>query len=138
MKFDFKNLHIGNIIKRRVEELGINPCDVISQIPFSNLEELYCKKDLDVELLLTLSKLLSFDLFRIYSQHLILYSSSHPKTLNREPGYQPVFNRNLYTKDIVDFILELHSRGIKSYTQIHRDYNIPRSTLQKWITKYKN
>lgn len=137
MKVDYKNVHIGNAIKIRVNELGIKSFDLIKEIPYSNVEELYREKDLDVELLLTLSKLLSFDFFRIYTQHLILYSPSHAKTKNKPPAYQPLYNRNLYTKEIIDFILELHSKGIKSNIQIHEEYNIPRSTLQKWITKYK-
>ncbi|WP_404986224.1 transposase [Chryseobacterium sp. M5] len=137
MKVDYKNVHIGNAIKIRVNELDIKLCDIIKEIPYSNLEELYQEKDLDAELLLTLSKLLNFDFFRIYTQHLILYSPSHAKATNKPNTYQPLYNRNLYTKEIIDFILELHSKGVKSNVQIQEDYNIPRSTLQKWITKYK-
>ena len=137
MKVDYKNVHIGNAVKIRVSELGIKSCDLIKEIPYSNLEELYKEKDLDAELLLTLSKLLSFDFFRIYTQHLILCSPSNAKTGNKQPTYQPLYNRNLYTKEIIDFILDLYSKGIKSIVQIHEDYNIPRSTLHKWITKYK-
>lgn len=139
MKVDCKNVHIGNIVKMRVNELGgIKLCDLIKEIPLTSLEELYLKKALDTELLLKLSKLLDFDFFRIYTQHLILYSPSHVKTENKTPPSQPLYNRNLYTKDIIYFILELHSTGIKSKAQIQEDYNIPRATLQKWITKYQN
>lgn len=137
MKVDYKDIHIGNAVKIRVNELGIKSCDLIKEIPYSNLEELYREKNVDAELLLTLSKLLNFDFFRIYTQHLILYSPSRAKTENKPPAYQPLYNRNLYTKEIIEFILELHSKGIKSNIQIQEDYNIPKSTLQKWITKYK-
>lgn len=137
MKFNYKNVHIGTVVKMRVNELGINSCDLIKEIPHSNLEELYLEKDLDAELLLTLSKVLDFDFFRIYTQHLILYSPPQAIIKNKTPAYQPLYNRNLYTKEIIDFILELYSSGIKSNIQIQEDYNIPRSTLQKWISKYK-
>lgn len=138
MEINYKNLHIGSIIKTRVHESGISSYELIKEIPYSNLEELYQKKDLDAELLLHLSKLLDFDFFRIYTQHLILYSPSHSKTQKKAPSYRPLYNRNLYTKEIIDFILELHSKGIKSHVEIQEDYNIPKSTLQKWISKYKN
>lgn len=137
MEVNYKNIHIGTIIKMRVYELGTKSYDLIKEIPYSNLEELYLEKDLDAELLLTLSKVLDFDFFRIYTQHLILYSPSNTKTKIKTPACLPLYNRNLYTKEIIDFILELHSKGLKSNVQIQEDYNIPRSTLQKWLSKYK-
>lgn len=137
MKINYKDLHIGSVIKRRVEDLGMQTSDIYVKLNCSQarIEEIFQQKSVEVQLLLTFSKLLDFDFFRIYSQHLILYSQHHKDPVKTRIN-SPEFTRNLYTKEIIDFVLELLNKGIKSRLEIQQDYNIPRSTLQKWISKY--
>ncbi|WP_317207615.1 transposase [Chryseobacterium indicum] len=96
-----------------------------------------CKKSTDTQTLLHWSKLLEYDFFRLYTQHLILYS---PPTKTRNPEYKdtlPKFRKNIYTKEIIDFILEILETGYKTKGQIMAEYGIPKTTLHKWISKYK-
>lgn len=50
----------------------------------------------------------------------------------------PRFRKNIYTKEVIDFILELVNVGEKTKRQIIEEYCIPKTTLYKWISKYKN
>lgn len=73
---DVLNIHIGKLIKTRVDEKEI---DIERISNFFNCNELdvlqmYESEHLDSYLLLKWSKLLKYDFFRIYSQHLILFS----------------------------------------------------------------
>ncbi|MFP3598621.1 hypothetical protein [Chryseobacterium sp. SIMBA_029] len=89
--------------------------------------------------LLKWSKLLEYDFFRLYSQHLILYSPSSLKGYKNEKYKTPTlphFRKNLYTQEIIHFILELLSKEEKTKQQIIDEYKIPKTTLYKWIDKY--
>lgn len=48
----------------------------------------------------------------------------------------PQFRKNIYTKEIIYFILEIIQTGEKTKKQVIEDYNIPKTTLYKWIEKY--
>lgn len=91
---------------------------------------------IETDILLKLSKLLQYDFFRIYSQHLILYSpiSAEDKTV---VSGLPKFRKNIYTKEMIDFILELIATEQKTRQQVIEDYKILKTTLYKWISKYK-
>lgn len=103
---------------------------------------MYSSQSLDAEILLKWCKLLEYDFFRIYSQHLILYA---PPAANEKIEQQkdkktnlPQFRKNIYTKEVIDFILELIANGEKTKKQVIEEYRIPKTTLYKWISKYKN
>lgn len=100
--------------------------------------ETYEKKSIDVEILLRWSKLLAYDFFRIYSHHLILYSppASMDLSKTKKSKILPKFRKSVYTKEVIDFIIELINTGAKSKAQVIEEYRIPKSTLHKWITKY--
>lgn len=139
----FKDIHIGQIIFERVQEYGIE----ISRIcNFMNLtekevEHMYNCESLESSIILKWSKLLEYDFFRIYSQHLILYSPpSKIQVINSKSitnSKIPQFRKNIYTKEIIDFIIELIDSEEKTKKQIIEEYNIPKTTLYKWITKHK-
>jgi hypothetical protein len=86
------------------------------------------------------SKILKYDFFRLYSQHLILYSPpdsvKESTKRNHENISLPKFRKNLYTQEIISFVLELIEDGKKSRQQVISDYCIPKTTLYKWIKKY--
>ena len=86
---------------------------------------MYQTKSLDTEVLLRWSKLLEYDFFRIYSQHLILYA---PPSAGKEKGNKksnlPRFRKNIYTKEVIDFILDMIKTGEKTKIQVMEEYNI--------------
>ena len=105
------------------------------------VEQMYRQKSMDTEILLKWSKLLEYDFFRIYTQHLILYAppSAETKTVkkaNKKITF-PQFRKNIYTKEIIDFILEQIETKQKTIKQVIEEYKIPKTTLYKWISKHK-
>lgn len=140
---DVLNIHIGKLIKTRVDEKEI---DIERISNFFNCNELdvlqmYESEHLDSYFLLKWSKLLKYDFFRIYSQHLILFSP--PQSVHYKEGEEtktslPEFRKNLYTKEIIDFVLQQIDSGEMTKRQVIERYQIPKTTLYKWIDKYKN
>ena len=136
---NYKEIHIGQMMEKRVTESGIE----ISRIcNFFNCTEeevmkMFDANSLDSEVLLRWSKLLKYDFFRIFSQHLILYAPSSAKEKQKSKKTTlPQFRKNIYTKEVIDFILELIDTGKKTKFQIIEEYKIPKTTLYKWISKY--
>jgi hypothetical protein len=139
---NFKEIHIGELIKIRVDECGIGIDRICNFFSCTELEilNMYEAGDLKAKDLLKWSKLLEYDFFRIYSQHLILFSP--PSNLNynipvKPKSELPRFRKNIYTKEIIYFILEKINRGDKTKEQIIKEYRIPKTTLYKWISKYQ-
>ena len=99
---------------------------------------MYNKSSLDSDLLLRWSKLLEYDLFRLYSQHLMLYSPVITNKTNKKANVNslPKFRKNIYTKEVIDFILDQIKNEKMSKREIIERYNIPKTTLYKWIIKY--
>lgn len=144
MKLDFKNIHIGRIIQLRAEENQIEMeriCNFM-QSTEKEIETMYSQEDLPTGLLLKWSKLLQYDFFRIYSQHLILFAPQ--KRIQRMGKHSeskkvlllPQFRKSLYTGEIIEFILELIRTDKKNIKQVMEEYNIPKTTLYKWLEKY--
>lgn len=138
---NFKEIHIGTLINQRVTESGIEISRICNFIKCSEAEikEMYQSKNIDTETLLKWSKLLGYDFFRVYSQHLILYappSATEQKTGNVK-SQLPQFRKNIYTKEIIDFILEQITLGDMTKSEVIQKYKIPKTTLCKWISKYK-
>ncbi|WP_294263348.1 transposase [uncultured Chryseobacterium sp.] len=101
---------------------------------------MYNKKSIDCELFMRWSKLLKYDFFRLYSQHLILFSPAQKNSGNKDKASEsrlPNFRKNIYTKEIIDFILDLILSGEKTNLEINRKYEIPTTTLYKWLSKYR-
>ena len=139
MKFDFKHIHIGSLIQMKVKENNLDSTRICNFLRCSenDIDLMYQTKSLDAELLLRWSKLLEYDLFRIYSQHLILFAPSGKKQDENSTSMLPKFRKNIYTKDIIDFVLEQINKKEKTRLQIIEEYRIPKTTLHKWIEKYK-
>jgi len=137
---NFKSIHIGQLIEQGVKDNEIEVSRICNFFKCSQDEvrEMYLQKSLDSEILLRWSKLLEYDFFRLYSQHLILYAppTTGLKTKNQTISL-PQFRKNVYTKEVIDFILEQIHTGEMSKIQITEKYKIPKTTLYKWINKYK-
>ncbi|WP_209390861.1 transposase [Chryseobacterium sp. RR2-3-20] len=139
---NFKNIHIGQMIEKRVTESGIEMSRICNFFKFSEeeLKAAYSQRSLDTELLLKWSKLLDYDFFRIYTQHLILYAPPSAKAENtkKQKPVLPRFRKNIYTKEIINFVLEQINTKEMTKTEVMERYGIPKTTLYKWISKYKN
>lgn len=134
---NFKEIHIGTYIKLRVEELDV---DLIRMCNFfqcseAEIQETYIKESLECSVLLRWSKLLDYDFFRLYSQHIILYSPVLDKAASKKSSL-PRFRKNIYTKNLIEYILGIMRSGEKSADAIIKDYGIPKTTLYKWKAKY--
>ena len=140
---NFKSIHIGKMIENTVAESRIEISRICNYFKCSDDEivKIYQSKSLDTEILLKWSKLLQYDFFRMYTQHLILYAppSANEKRSKKEDKKQtvPQFRKNIYTKEVIDFIIEQIDTEKMTKKQIIERYNIPKTTLYKWISKYK-
>jgi DNA-binding NtrC family response regulator len=136
----YKEIHIGKFIKQKVKEEDINIGRITNFFALSEqeIEEMYQEPDLKTDLLLKWSKILGYDFFRFCSQHLILYAP--PKSItgkkDKKPSELPIFRKNVYTEEIIKFILELIHTNQKTQQQVMEEYKIPRTTLYRWLKKY--
>lgn len=135
---NFKKIHIGEMIEKRVKETKV---DIVRACNFlkcseQDIIEIYKSKSIDSELLLKWSKLLQYDFFRIYSQHILLFSSSNKEIAKTNESTLPQFRKNIYTKEIIEFILNQINSGEKTRQEVISTYHIPKTTLYKWCSKY--
>ena len=138
---NFKEIHIGQMIEKRVAESGMETSRICNFLKCTEeeIQQMYQAKSLDTEIVLKWSKLLEYDFFRIYTQHLILYAPSSAETNAKSVKSQlPQFRKNIYTREVIDFILEQVSTGEMTKIQVMERYKIPKTTLYKWISKYSN
>ena len=130
------------MMEKRVTESGIEISRICNFMKNTEeeIQSMYQSKSVDTEILLKWSKLLEYDFFRIYTQHLILYApqSATKQTSENKKSTLPQFRKNIYTKEIIDFILKQISTGEMTKNQVIERYRIPKTTLYKWISKYKN
>ncbi|WCM41167.1 transposase [Flavobacterium sp. CBA20B-1] len=141
MEYNFKDIHIGHLILQLVNEQKIETDRILKffKITDEELEKMYQSKNIDTEKLLLWSKLLAYDFFRIYTQHLVLYAPPTSINYKKENNFKsvPQFRKNVYTTEIIDFFLEMLDKGEMTKNEIIEKYNIPKTTLYKWIKKYK-
>ena len=138
---NFKSIHIGILINQAVTESGTEMSRICNFFKCStdDISEMMNAKSIDTETLLKWCKLLEYDFFRIYTQHLILYAPTSAKAENtkKQKPVLPRFSKNIYTKEVIDFIIEQLETEKMTKKQIIERYNIPKTTLYKWISKYK-
>ena len=140
MGINFKDIHIGSLIQQSVLENNVKISRIRNFLKCSeeDITNMYQSTSLDAELLLRWSKLLEYDFFRIYTQHLIFYSP--PASIKKDKisnSALPKFSKNIYTKEVIDFILEQLKNNEKTKLQIIEEYRIPKTTLHNWREKYK-
>ena len=131
------------MIEDRVVEGGIELSRISNFMKCTEeeIQEMYTQGNLSTNILLKWSKLLEYDFFRVYSQHLILYAPPSTIEKNKKNNVKsklPQFRKNIYTKEIIDFILEQIKKKEMTKNQIIERYRIPKTTLYKWISKYKS
>lgn len=135
----YKVINIGQIIKDLVEEKEIpmqRICNFLGRDE-DFVEEIYKSASIDTDLLLRWSKLLEYDLFRIYSSHLILYAP--PAAVKSKKGNSkpktPEFRKNIYTQEIKDFIIKRIKNNEMTQAEVIKEYSIPKTTLHRWLQK---
>lgn len=142
MKFNFKDIFIGELIEERVNELNISSeriCNFL-KLKEEDILQIYNSRSINTETLVKLSKLLEYDFFRIYSHHIILYAppgNINYKNSSKKSTQLPSFNKSLYTVELIEFIVELIETGEKKPIEIITDYRIPKTTLYKWLKKHQ-
>lgn len=141
MEIDLKNINIGQLIKAEAEHSGLETSRICRFMKCNEkeLQEMYKQSRISTDLLLKWSKLLEYDFFRLYSQHLILYAPQKKAAIYRpekKKSMLPGFRKSLYTTEMINFILEMIRTGKKTKDQIVQEYKIPKTTLYKWIEKY--
>ena len=141
---NFKEIHIGQMLKMLVTENGIAISRICNFMKVSEkeIEKMYESQSIDTEILLKWSKLLEYDFFRLYTQHLILYAPSSAinnstEKITHAKSNLPQFRKNIYTKEMINFILEQIDSGETTKSEVIERYRIPKTTLYKWISKYK-
>ncbi|UKB79394.1 transposase [Chryseobacterium sp. MEBOG07] len=135
---NIKNIHIGSLIRSKVEEYRI-PIERISKFldrTEDDIEKMYHEQSIDTDVLLKWSKLLKFDFFRFYTGHLILYApQSRMDNKDSQKKSTMVFRKNIYTQEVKDFILGKIESGVMTANEVVLRYNIPKTTLYKWMKK---
>lgn len=141
---DFKHIHIGRQIEEISNEQNITlerackflKCDAV------DIENMYRSASLDSQLLLQWSKLLNYNLFMFYHTHLQIYSPSSATarikkidTKDKVISSEFRFRKNLYSPEIIEWLLaKLETREL-SVKEIIKRYNIPKTTIYRWKKK---
>lgn len=135
---DFKNIHIGSLIRQRADELSISIAHICGFFKYNpeQIEKMYLSESVETKELLLWSRLLEYDFFRLYTQNLVLYYPRHKTKIQVAETALPRFRKSIYTREIIEYILELIRTKEKTSQQIIDEYKIPKTTLHKWIVKY--
>ncbi|WP_317197449.1 transposase [Empedobacter stercoris] len=139
---NLKKIHIGELIKNRVSEVNIESSRLLNFMGCDekDISKMYKQENLPTDVLLKFCKILDYDFFRLYSQHLILYAptgkSYEDKKQDKKTSTLPQFRKNLYNKEIIDYILNKINTNSMTITQVIDRYKIPKTTLYKWLKKY--
>lgn len=96
---NLKNIHIGELIKKGVEENRIEISRICNFLKCTedDVEKMYQQESLDTETVLKWSKLIDYDFFRVYTQH--LFFCMHRLLL--EEKTKNIRRRNLHYQDSV-------------------------------------
>lgn len=135
---NLKDIHIGNLIHERVNELQmpVGRIEKFMKCSEEEIENMYRQSSIDTFLLLRWSKLLEYNFFRIYSAHLILYAPpANPQKTSNQKDNLPVFRKNIYTEEVKSFILEKIASKEMTINEVILKYKIPKTTLHTWIKK---
>ncbi|GEN74044.1 helix-turn-helix domain-containing protein [Chryseobacterium lathyri] len=141
MDIDFKNIHIGNCIREQVVQKKVSMERMCNFFKTGEEEiiKMYEKKSMDTDFLLKWSKLIEYDFFRVYVNHLLLYDGISNTKNNKnikQAGDKIIFRKNIYTREIKEFLVGLVTTNQKTVPQIMKEYNIPRTTIYKWLRKH--
>ena len=138
-----KDIHIGSLIKTIVQLKGIEENRILKFFNLTNQEEIaamYHAKSLQSDDILKWSKLLEYNFFIVYHTHLQLYAPlAATARINDKQKNDATkglnFIKNIYTNEIKQFIIDLVRTNKLSINEVITQYNIPKTTLYKWLKK---
>lgn len=136
---NYKEIKIGLIIKERLNELDISIDRILNtfSVDEKEISKMLLSESLDSNIILKWCKLLEYDFFKIYTQHIILYSPVPALVSNKTSNSQvPQFRNNLYSKDLIDFIIHKVNSGQMTKEEVIKRYGIPKTTLYRSFSKY--
>ncbi|GEN66347.1 hypothetical protein CRH01_09150 [Chryseobacterium rhizosphaerae] len=144
LMMDLKQINIGQLLENSVKEnhIEIESLCSIFNCEAKDIEQMYNSDTLDTDILIKWSQLLQYDFFRLYSQHLVLYAPPSANRYNQieikkeVKSQEPQFRKNIYTKEIIEFIIRRINKGEMTREEIISKYRIPKTTLYKWLYKY--
>lgn len=134
--FNFKKIHIGYVLKSIVYERNLEEEYVLKyfKITKETLDEIYNTKNVKLDELLKWSKFLRFDLFRLFSMHLMLHHGiSITKSMKADGNAGISIRKNVYTQEIKVFVVNQIRNEEISVTDAIKKYSIPKTTLYKWL-----
>jgi len=141
---NFKQIHIGSEIKRITELNNISlerACKFHKCTP-QEIEEMYNSSSLHSDVLLKWSKLLKYNVFMFYHTHLQIYSPSSATAKLQEVNQnkedrdvETYFRKNLYSPEIIQWLLSKIELKEMSVKDVIKKYNIPKTTIYRWIKK---
>ena len=140
---NFKTIHIGSVILEQVQRQQITIqriCKFFGYTP-EEIETMYTRESLDSNDLLKWSKLLRYNLFLYYQNHLILYAPSGASIGNKKglkdsySNNSRLFRKNIYTQEIKDYMIDLVLKRGKTAIEVAEKYNIPKNTIYRWLRK---
>lgn len=134
----YKNIHIGQLIEQKWKEenISIERTTNFLKCSENDIKAMFNNGEICTKDLLSWSKLLEYDFFRLYSQHLILYAPV--KSEENQPKMKsnlPEFKKNIYTKEVIDFLVGLVVDKKCSSGEVIDKYKIPKTTFYKWLQK---
>ena len=134
--FNFKKIHIGYVLKSIVYERKLEEEDVLKyfKITKETLDEIYNTRNVKLDELLKWSKFLRFDLFRLFSMHLMLHHGiSITKSMKADGNAGISIRKNVYTQEIKVFVVNQIRNEEISVTDAIKKYSIPKTTLYNWL-----
>jgi len=139
---DIKNIHIGSHIKKiaQIKELSITRACIFLKCSHKDILNMYEKDTLETKLLLRWSKLLEYNFFMLYHSHLQIFSPKAASTkllsAKEKDREQYEFRKNIYSEEIILWLLEKIEHGELTTQEIIKKYNIPRTTIYRWKKRH--
>ncbi len=142
---DYKKIHIGSHIKKvaEINELSIIRACTFLKCSHQDILDMYNSSTLDSGVLLRWCKLLDYNFFMFYHTHLQLYkpAASTAKLVKKstdEHHKAYVMRKNLYSPELIEWLLHKLDKKELSIKEIIENYNIPKTTIYRWKKKLNN
>jgi predicted transcriptional regulator len=138
-------IHIGELIKKKLEESGIDKTVFAHRIKksYPTTLNIFKKKSIKTDDLLKISKVLKYDFFRVYSADIQLTcpkATNNVRLGNKETGNGaesalPRFKKNLYSNEFIDNLVKEINDGKLTRYEAMKKYELPKTTLYRWCPK---
>lgn len=139
---DYKNIHIGSHIKKiaQIKELSITRACIFLKCSHQDILIMYEQETLEAKTLLRWSKLLEYNFFMIYHTHLQMFSPISASTkliaAKEKEREQYEFRKNIYSEEIILWLLKKMENGELTPQEIINKYHIPRTTIYRWKKRH--